>query len=71
MNISNLQRAAELAEAIPLLDRARKALSADKAAIRVVTEKGDAITLPPSVRHNIINILNCEYECLREEARSL
>jgi hypothetical protein len=71
MNISNLQRAKELAEEIPTLDKARKALSSDKATIRIVTEQGEIITLPHSVRHNILNILNCEYERLREEVKRL
>ena len=71
MNISNLQRAAQLAQELPNIDQARKALSDETAAIKVVTNKGEIIPIPSSVRMNIINILNCEYERLREEVRRL
>lgn len=71
MNINNLQRAAELAVAIPDLDKARKALADEKTTMRLVTEKGEIITVPASVRMNVINVLNCEYERLREEVKRL
>lgn len=71
MNISNLQRAAQLAQDIPDIDEARKALASDKSMIEVVTSKGEIINIPNSVRMNIINVLNCEYERLREEVRKL
>ena len=71
MNVSNLQRAKELAEQLPTLDKARKALSDEKTTMRLVTEKGEIITVPASVRMNIINVLNCEYERLREEVKRL
>ena len=71
MQINNLQRAAQLAEEIPGIDRARKALASEKASVRVVDANGLEYTLPRSVRHNILNILNCEYERLREEVRNL
>jgi len=71
MNISNLQRAKELAEQLPTLDKARKALADEKTTMRLVTEKGEIITVPASVRMNIINVLNCEYERLREEVKRL
>ena len=71
MNISNLQRAAQLAQELPNIDQARKALADDKAAVKVVTSKGEIINIPDSVRINVINILNCEYERLREEIKRL
>ena len=71
MNISNLQRAAEIAEQLPALDKARKALADAATTMRLETAAGDVVTLPQSVRHNVLNIINCEYERLREEARSL
>ena len=71
MNINNLQRAAELAVVIPDLDKARKALADEKTTMRLVTEKGEIITVPASVRMNVINVLNCEYERLREEVKRL
>ncbi len=71
MNISNLQRAAQLAQDIPDIDEARKALASDKSVVEVVTSKGEIINIPNSVRMNIINVLNCEYERLREEVRKL
>lgn len=71
MNISNLQRAAQLAQEIPDIDEARKALASDKSVVKVVTSKGEIINIPNSVRMNIINVLNCEYERLREEVKKL
>lgn len=71
MNISNLQRAKELAEDIPCIDLARKALASEKATVRITDANGQEYILPRSVRHNILNILNCEYERLREEVRKL
>ena len=71
MNISNLQRAAQLAQDIPDIDEARKALASDKSVVEVVTSKGEIINIPNSVRMNIINVLDCEYERLREEVRKL
>lgn len=70
MNISNLQRAAEIAEMMPMLEKARKFLSSEKAQVRVWND-GETVTLPMSVRNNVLNIINCEYERLREEVRKL
>ena len=71
MNISNLQRAAQLAKELPDIDSARKALASESATVKVVTVKGEIIPIPDSVRLNIINVLNCEYERLREEVKRL
>lgn len=71
MNIKNLQRAAELAVALPALDEARKGLAKEGASLKIVTMKGETIHLPASLNYNIINVLNCEYERLREEAARL
>lgn len=71
MNINNLKRAAQLAEEIPAIDTARKALSEENSAMRVITNKGEIIPIPDGLKFNIINVLNCEYERLREEVKRL
>lgn len=71
MEIKNLQRAKELAVEMPAVDEARKALSREGAVLRIVTIKGEIINLPASLNMNIIHVLNCEYERLREEAARL
>lgn len=71
MNITNLQRAAQLAEELPNIDKARKALADEKSTVKVVTTKGEIVPIPDGLKFNVINILNCEYERLREEVRKL
>lgn len=71
MDIKNLQRAAEIAEQLPVIDEARKALSQEDAQLRVITPEGKVLTIPKGVRYNVIRALNAEYEILRKEAVGL
>lgn len=71
MDIKNLQRAAEIAEQLPVIDEARKALSLEDAQLRVITREGRVLTIPKGVRYNVIRALNAEYEILRKEAVGL
>lgn len=71
MDIKNLQRAAEIAEQLPVIDEARKALSQEDAQLRVITREGKILTIPKGVRYNVIRALNAEYEILRKEAVGL
>ena len=72
MEYKNLQRAVCLAHDLPILDKARKALADEQATIRIVTpSSGEIITLPASVRLNVINILNAEYNRARKEVETL
>lgn len=71
MQYNNLNRAAEIANELPQLDKARKALASENSHMEVIDATGKGIRVPDSVRLNVINILNCEYERLREEVKRL
>lgn len=71
MDIKNLNRAAEINTYLPAIDEARKAISGGKASVRIVTQAGKIINLPENLNYNIVHVLNCEYERLREEVKKL
>ena len=70
MKYKNLQRAREIAEEAPLLEKARKALANEDAVVSI-SHDGQTIILPPSLRMNIINVINLEMNRLREEVDGL
>jgi hypothetical protein len=79
MEIKNLERAAQIADELPRLEKARKMLSNIDGSTKVTVtdeKKGmlepiEQVELPHSVHMNIINILNLEINSLREEAKKL
>ena len=78
MEIKNLSRAAEIADELPRLEKARKMLSDIDEDTRIELVQGEPgqiptklVDLPRSVHMNIINILNLEINSLKEEAKKL
>lgn len=70
MNINNLERAKEIAIDMPILNEARKMLSDQESRIQIVLHE-KTVTIPQKLVYNVINVLNCEYERLREEVKKL
>ena len=71
MEIKNLKRAAQIADELPRLEKARKMLSEMGDTTKVVVEDIDTVELPHSMNFNIISVLNMEINSLREEAKKL
>lgn len=80
MDIKNLSRAKEIAEALPKLEDARKILSNmdEDTTIKVIgrrskkeSEQTTTVELPRGIHMNIVNILNLEINSLKEEAKKL
>lgn len=65
MNIKNLQRAAEISNVLPDLEKARRKLSEGECA-----SVGD-VTLPKSLTLNILNAVNVEINALKKEIEDL
>lgn len=74
MEIKNLDRAAQIADKLPRLEKARKMLSemGDTTKVEVVDiETTVTVELPHSMNFNIISVLNMEINRLKEEAKKL
>lgn len=71
MEIKNLERAAQIADELPRLEKARKMLSEMGDTTKVVVEDIDTVELPHSMNFNIISVLNMEINSLKEEAKKL
>ncbi|MFW5481635.1 MAG: hypothetical protein ACOCN9_01720 [Prevotella sp.] len=71
MEIKNLKRAAQIADELPRLEKARKMLSEMGDTTKVVVEDIDTVELPHSMNFNIISVLNMEINSLKEEAKKL
>lgn len=71
MEIKNLKRAAQIADELPRLEKARKMLSEMGDTTKVVVEDIDTVELPHSMNFNIISVLNLEINSLKEEAKKL
>ena len=71
MEIKNLERAAQIADELPRLEKARKMLSEMGDTTKVVVEDIDPVELPHSMNFNIISVLNMEINSLKEEAKKL
>lgn len=76
MEIKNLDRAAQIADELPRLEKARKMLSemGDTTKVEVVdieTTTTVTVELPHSMNFNIISVLNMEINRLKEEAKKL
>ena len=72
MEIKNLTRAAEIADELPRLEKAKKMLSKMGNTTRVTVEDIDSVVeLPHSMNLSIISVLNIEINSLREEAKKL
>ena len=71
MEIKNLERAAQIADELPRLEKASKMLSAMGDTTKVVVEDIDTVELPHSMNFNIISVLNMEINSLKEEAKKL
>lgn len=71
MEIKNLTRAAEIADELPRLEKAKKMLSKMGDTTRVKVEDIDSVELPHSMNLSIISVLNIEINSLREEAKKL
>lgn len=70
MDIGNIEKAKALIPQIETLKKARKLLSDDKVEISVCLGL-DMVKIPVSLRLNIINVVNCEYERVRKELERL
>lgn len=71
MEIKNLDRAAQIADELPRLEKARKMLSKMGETTRVKIEDIDSVELPHSMNLSIISVLNIEINSLKEEAKKL
>ena len=71
MEIKNLERAAQIADELPRLEKARKMLSEMGDTTKVVVEDIDTVELPHSMNFNINSVLNMEINSLKEEAKKL
>lgn len=72
MEIKNLDRAAQIADELPRLEKARKMLSemGDTTKVEVVDIE-TTVELPHSMNFNISSVLNMEINRLKEEAKKL
>lgn len=66
-----MKRAAQIADELPRLEKARKMLSEMGDTTKVVVEDIDTVELPHSMNFNIISVLNMEINSLKEEAKKL
>lgn len=66
MMMKNLQRAAEIAAALPVLKQARQDLSDNPACMSV-----NGNPLPPSFAYRVLNALNLEINELESEVKDL
>lgn len=71
MEIKNLDRAAQIADELPRLEKARKMLSEMGYTTRVEVVNIETVKLPHSINFNIISVLNMEINSLKEEAKKL
>lgn len=72
MEIKNLERAAQIADELPKLEKAKKMLSKMGGTTRVTVEDIDyCVELPHSMNLSIISVLNIGINSLREEAKKL
>ena len=70
MELKNIDKAKELIPQLVALTVARRLLSSDHNDV-LVTDGNDTISLPKQMRMNILHIVNCEYERIREEVKRL
>lgn len=71
MEIKNLDRAAQIADELPRLEKARKMLSEMGDTTRVEVVDIETVELPHSMNFNIISVINMEINSLKEEAKKL
>jgi len=71
MEIRNIERAKELIPQLETLESARKILSESVSDVLLRTESQCDLRLPKSVKMNVLNIVNCEYERIRKEVKEL
>ena len=71
MEIKNLDRAAQIADELPRLEKARKMLSEMGDTTRVEVVDIETVELPHSMNFNIFSVLNMEINRLKEEAKKL
>lgn len=71
MEIKNLKRAAQIADELPRLEKARKMLSEMGDTTRVKVVNIETVDLPHSMNFNIISVLNMAINSLKEEAKKL
>jgi len=71
MELKNIERAKELLPQLETLDSARKILSESTSDVLLRTESHCDLRLPKSVKMNVLNMVNCEYERIRKEVKEL
>lgn len=71
MELKNIDKAKELIAQYDALKRAKSMLSEDTSCVIVRDENHFELMLPKSVKMNVLNVINCEYEHTREEVRGL
>lgn len=71
MEIKNLDRAAQIADELLRLEKARKILSEMGDTTRVEVVDIETVELPYSMNFNIISVLNMEINRLKEEVKKL
>lgn len=71
MELKNLERAKELIPQLDVLKKAKAMLSEDTSHVLVRDDNGYGVSLPKSVKMNILNAVNYEYERVRKEVSEL
>lgn len=68
-----MERAAQIADELPRLEKARKMLSemGDTTKVKVVVEDIDYVELPHSMNFDVISVLSMQIYSLKEEAKKL
>lgn len=70
MEIKNIERAKELIPEMEALKEAKSLLSDESSDVVVINGETEVV-LPDTLRMNILNVINCEYERVRKEIREL
>ena len=70
MNIKNLERAAQIAEQLPLLERARNILSKSDSSVGVLGTE-ERVVLPHTINYNVLSAVNAEINLLKKEVGEL
>jgi len=71
MELRNIEKAKELLPQLEDLQKAKSLLAEDTSSVLVRDENGYGLVLPKSVKMNILNVVNCEYERVRKEVSEL
>lgn len=71
MELRNIERAKELIPELERLREAKRILAEATSSVLVRADGGHELLLPKSVRMNVLNAVNCEYERVRKEVSGL